>query len=459
MHRNLLILASLSLSGAALWIAWSSLKPTHERSDPWSTLNSDASSESEAQQTPLDTPPQRSEAARAPAALPVQADNQPQLIVAGRVVSEAGLPVDGALVSVRYSGPQTATSAPWTTKKQATTSSYGRFEFRGTEQPDSLVLSASMLGYSDSNAVLAEPGEDGVELVLKDGAVVAGRLVVDHEVDLNAIRLSLDARYRENEHDLGLQLADWGLRPSADGSFSFEEVNADQVRLSVSVEGERLLDIDGIQVGKAGTGLDPRLNPLDLRGRFHQLTIELQDDSGRSIANGTVALLDSMGVRGKRRMAQGGKARFLVAHGAYDFDVEAPGWRRERLSAVSDDRVVRLRRGYPVRVVLTGALELPPPPYRLAVGLLVDGEKPGSDLDGMGSFVDSGETTLVASRSGPHEVGWYLETGSRSRFLYGPKARKVDVRESDEEQTIVVDLDPVVRRSWEAMVKQAESGK
>lgn len=273
----------------------------------------------------------------------VQVGERLPLIVSGRVIDELGKPVDHVRVSVRCSGPRTGASQPWIATRQVTTSSSGQFELRGADTPDSLVLSASKLGYSDSEASLAAPGEGRAELVLRRGGVVAGRVLVDQEIRLDSMRLSLDARFKGGNHDLSLPSFEWGLRPSADGGFSFEEVGARQVRLSVLVEGEHVMDIGDIPVGVAGTPPDPRLDPLDLRGRFQLLTIELQDDVGRILPSGTVVLRDPMMPR--TRMIQGGKARFLVSHGSYDFDIEAPGWRRERLSAVSTDRNANAERG------------------------------------------------------------------------------------------------------------------
>ena len=356
---------------------------------------------------------------------------------------------------MRWVGPKTGAPRSRLSRKELITSSSGTFEFRGTEKPLGLELYASKEGLLDSEIVSATPGEARVELVLTSCGAVRGSVIVDDASLLDDIELHIDANYRDGDMRRSPP-----LRPSAVGGFSFLDVCPDNVRLSVVAQGVNLIDIAGIRVERKGSPPDPRLRPLDLRDRLQRLTIELQGADDQSPVDGTVSLRDpTSSVPTRMRRTEDGTIRFVVPKGSYLVDVRAPGWRRERLSQVDGDRVVRLKRSLPVRFVLDGVLDLPPLPHRLAIGLSAGAGAQASVDDALGSFGDGGEVRLVLTSTGSHVLSWYLESGNRSRFLCNCGGQTIEVGDSKDEQTIHLVLEPDVVRSWKAMLRLHPSVK
>jgi hypothetical protein len=475
MNRNRLILACAAVLVAGLWLAWASVTGVQA---------SAGAAAPERIAAPVDEPPvpapvleraaeKESEETRAPAEVesPV-ADPVHPLLLAGIVVDDHGAPVAGARVFVRDAefgelDARAARLAP-----PLTTDGSGRFALRESRNALHLVAWASKAGYFDADRVPFDRGADYLELVLRRGGVISGRVLLDPGIPIDAVRLHL-----ESSTARGTSLALLGTHgpgqgeeastrtPAKDGSFAFEGVPATDARLVVTVQEDSspLLQIEAIRVREVGESPDARLDPVDLRGLLELLTIEVQDDQGRGCSNATVVLGDPAGNRADRgRLTQDGRTTFLVAAGRYDVDVDLAGWRRAHLSGVHGDQIVHLKKGIPVRVVLGGAVALPAAPNRLYVGLLVDVQNPRSILDGTAGFSEGREASFLVSSPGPHEVAWYVESGTTRYFLAGTPRRTVRVVDQDEEQVIHLDFDPEIRSAWEsvlARVASAESAK
>jgi hypothetical protein len=140
-------------------------------------------------------------------------------------------------------------------------------------------------------------------------------------------------------------------------------------------------------------------------------------------------------------------------------DVYRTGWRSVHLKGVQVDQVVRLKRGMSVRLILDGSGDLPAPPYCLALGLFAEVHAPNIYDDGSGSFSRGREIRFLAGSTGSHEVHWYLESGSKQPFLFDAPHTTVEIRDTDEEQVIHLDLTTGLRTSWEAEIRRAESSR
>jgi len=335
----------------------------------------------------------------------------------------------------------------------------GRFRFEDIDTTRTFRLHASIQGYVDSESLSVHDGRDDLRLMLVRARAVSGRILVDSCVPMDQIRLRLD---RPSGVGRRVQwLADdadglLGRSPSFDGSFTFEGVSASPIELVVSAQGESIATVGGIEAEPGGAALDPRLDPLDLRGRLTCFTIEVQDDTGNPCSGAVVALRSSDFAVDREVMAQAGRVKFVVPNGTYDVGVMREGYRRVQLSGVAEDRVVRLRRGIGVRVVVDPRPLLPPAPYRLLVALIhgIDGN--AVDIDGIGPLDSAGAASLLVSSPGRHSVAWYLENGNRRHYLYGISPRTVEVLDRDEAGEIRLDDRPEIRTSWELRIRELE---
>jgi hypothetical protein len=470
MPRNRLILACAAILLFGTWIAWRSISRVDAEAPMGDVAISSSSTEKAPSIAPsLDRAAPEVESSRAPASVEPKVDTRPPVLVAGIVVDDHDTPLEAASVYVGHEGEVSLSSHGPSRLFQSDAS--GRFEVRGSEESTHAYVSASKPGYFAAQVTL-ERGATNVKLVLRPGGVVAGRILVDRGIPMDLLRVRLElpdvTRYdkpirRGVRRSIGLgdPLSDpWVYVPLDDGQFTFEGLLATPAKIAVMVQDQvvPVAEVDSIRVRDAGEAVDPRLDPLDLRGILQLLSIDVLDDASRKCSGATVVLSDPIGRFGDRgRATQDGRATFLAPKGVYDVDVDLAGWRRAHLSGVLGSQTVQLKKGSPVRVILDGSGALPASPYRLVVALLVDVPQPRSVVDGMGAFAGGRETTLLASSPGLHEVAWYLENGSRQTFLTGTPRKIVELRDSDVEQSVHIDLADAVRESWERTIRYVES--
>src|SRR5258705_5483702 len=236
MNRNRLILACAAILVASLWVVWSSVTgvqasdgsdltervaaPIQEPSVPAPVLERTLEAEPETSRAPARV--------EAPVAEPVH-----PLLVAGRVVDDHGAPVDQANVYIGDAaldrvGPHA--TGPATT---LTTDGSGRFQLRDSHTALHLSAWASKSGFFDADRVLFDRGADHVELVLRRGGVITGRVLVDPGIPVDAVHLDLESSAARGKR-LVVRRAN-GAAPddgastrtaAKDGSFAFEGVPA-----------------------------------------------------------------------------------------------------------------------------------------------------------------------------------------------------------------------------------------
>lgn len=449
MSANRLILACAAVMAFGTWLAWRSISrveasaETREPEDPAAIPETPGSSEPLLQSISEESHPSptRAEAAH-------DDDARVPLLVSGIVVDDRNEPIRGAGVTIL--AESRGDERPVRLQGVGFSDGSGRFEVRRKEERVRLLASAVRQGYFEGEPVAFERGAADVKIVLVRAGVVAGRIVLDPGIPMDALKIQL----RDPDLPGSRRLVDSAWR---DGEFSFDHLRNSSATLSVHLDSMKspLLEVESIRVRKIGEARDPRLDPLDLRGTLEQVTIEVQDDAGKKCSWARVVLSDPTGrFEDRSGVTQDGTLTVLAPRTPYDVDVDLDGWRRAHLDGTLGSQLVRLRRGIPVRVILDGSDELPPAPYRLAIALFADVRPPRSGDDGMGTFAVGRGATFLSSLPGRHEVGWYIDGGRRQSYLTGIPRTTVQLRDEDDEQVIHLELTRAVRSAWEEKIRR-----
>ncbi len=216
------------------------------------------------------------------------------LFVLGEVVRPDGSPVEGAAVEVtvrRDVRPGTiletlgARHDPRSVRIES--DAEGRFEVRAAIADLEGTVTATLDGVR-SDAVGFRRGTRGLHVVLVPEGAAEGRVVTDSGVPLERLALAFrrpapggGVTRRPVRLDASGRLRAEGLR---EGAWSFE----------VSVPGEEppVARVDDVVVEAGATTADPRLDPLDVRGRVVAHRIEVVDPAGSPVAGATVSRVD-----------------------------------------------------------------------------------------------------------------------------------------------------------------------
>lgn len=200
-----------------------------------------------------------------------------EVVVSGWVVDESGAPVNDVLVTV--SGTR-ATRIGWVSKTQAQRD--GSFRSWGPTDLGQLGLRTDAPGYARRTLGGIEKGTSGIRIVLEHAACFE--------------RLALE------ERTPGVVLGWRGLLVGPEGTHSiyphFESCDLPQGEYSFEIrtDGGELLDrVEGILLHPGENPLDPRLDPLDPRGRVALLNARLQSSDGRPIESVVRVTVESVG--------------------------------------------------------------------------------------------------------------------------------------------------------------------
>jgi hypothetical protein len=401
-------------------------------------------------------------------------------LVSGVIHDGNGKPVEGARVVVTDS-PFPRASDTDGVLAAGTSDAQGRFEIHGTVPPPRSTFAwASKDGFLRSSPKQFARGAEGVQLVLQGSGVVSGRLLLDPGVATDRVTLEITAVADERRKSFtGLVFAsnqhvedDGFIEPppfryeysrqfkiDAEGRFAVAGFAGPAVSVTVRPidDPAQPLEIRDVVVQRAGAAPDPRIDPIDLRGKVKRVAVDVIDDVGtkRDGARVTSRAAGRTGVE-RSQFTRDGRAEFLVWSGPRDVDVCLDGFRTVRLSGVEGDQVVQLRKGIQVRVTVRGSATRPAPPDLLAVGLM-QGTRIHPILDGIGTLQDPNRTTFVVASPGPHDVGWYLERGSIRAYLETGTTQSVDVRDQEGIQEIVVSLPSSAQAAWTDLFERREA--
>jgi hypothetical protein len=374
-------------------------------------------------------------------------------IAAGRVLDLEGRPVAGARVHFRGPVARLATaqmSSLTLTPGRVTTGAEGDFVVYAPpgERPAPLRLLARE-GERLSELVSVDPGAEDVLLRLSSGiGRLEGRLLLDREIPPERLRIGWQGEDLETWEWLeeGEALDDHWVRP--DGSFSIRNP-AGTYRLQVLLDSDVLAEHDGVRVEAGRTRTDPRLEPIDLRGKLHTFRLTLVPPGPPSSLRG-LCLARGMGEPMGCYEHFEGSPTVISVHPRVDVELWVDGFRPTRVPNVHSDETVTLEPGWPIRLVLADHVPLPEPPVSWSV-VLID-ESPFFHLTRL--TFESGEREVrgIATQHGEIELEW-IRTEARGDELLesawggdreGP-AQTIFVADVPDEQEFVLGWGPAPR--------------
>ncbi|HYC76100.1 MAG TPA: carboxypeptidase-like regulatory domain-containing protein, partial [Planctomycetota bacterium] len=383
----------------------------------------------------------------------------PTTIAEGTVVDDVGAPVRYARVEVEQLRDLTLlkqgeNEASRDSALEAVADENGRFAVRGVRSARRYRLLPTRAGYRDGGRVEVEAGATDVRLTLRRGGVVEGRLLLDPDLPRDLVRATLHVR-RAGAND-GKSLFSRETSPAADGALAWigAPEGVGMVVIRTHACGHRdFAKIDDIRIEAGGSSRDPRLDPLDLRGKFHVVELSVVGSDGRRLGEVEVETLDADGKPLSKRGADRGVTRLCLPFEPIDLRLWHPAYRPTFVARPFG--AVRATLGSPFVVRLRAPQRLPAlqGDVEYVVDLVPTAPQQGRD-PGMRTLATQRVERIVApgrdavvrvGAPGEYAVQWRVERqrnkAIEAKNIEGPRPRDVVlVPDADVETT--VDLRP-----------------
>jgi len=320
-------------------------------------------------------------------------------LTAGRVVDPEGKVVSGAEVIVvddsRRNSPR------------GVTDDHGEFALRVPGEfgpPDQRLFARH--GERLSPLVPVVVGAQDVVLVLSSATGgLTGRVLLDPEVPPEHVTVQL---YADELGSLqtGRGLFELDTELSEDGTFTLVGRVPGRHRARILADSHELLSIDDVEVRPGSPGHDPRLDPLDLRGKLHVRRVRLVPPEGQVVTSGSYLAYPSGEREGFYAPIDGSELRIISPYPSPTVEIRATGYRSVRLEELSEDRTVDLQPGWPVRLVLDDDVRLPEPPVAWSLELHGVGPQFGVNSPSVRFEPGRRDVQLIATDLGEYEVRW-----------------------------------------------------
>jgi len=366
------------------------------------------------------------------------------ILASGRVLDPQGRPVEHASVAParrvvdEYDPGAIHLDSIW--ERERETDEQGGFTLTGSWPDPDLVLEVEANGYLPVEQLIA-PGAQNLEIRLARSYKLSARLIVDPGVDIHRLEIELESPGSEAENDTDLQFVKDA--EGRDGLIEFSGAQPGYADLVIRIPThggpeKELLRISGILVG--GASADPRLDPIDLRGKIYGCKILARGEDGSELED-----LEAWPVANPASSFNGwnGSVSLLSSRPFGAVQVNSPGWRPARLTPAHPIEEVVLVAGLEVRISSSATA---PDGYRLGVMLSVADS--GSWMHQLQSAFDaSGNAHFRVSTPGVYEAIFTLspplqegENEHRGGGLYvplpGAEARqRIEVQESGAAQS------------------------
>lgn len=338
------------------------------------------------------------------------------LLASGRVLDASGAPLVGARVVPMHQRvtdfallDDVYLEADY--ERSRLTDLLGGFTLTGAWSEPELTLEVQADGHLSASVTVA-PGATGVEIRLTSSFGLAGRLLADPGVDLS--RLALQLQY------LSLDAGSPPLGVSVDpdsGRFHLEGAPAGIADLVISApgllagEGE-ILRLAGLQIGAAPP--DPRLDPIDLRGKLHGCIVQARAAGGWILED-----LQAWPAAHPEAVSYGwdGTVSLIAAAPLGEVVVTATGCRETRFTPLRPREEVELPAGLPVRISLDGTADAGSG-FRLGVFLFPE-DDPGSWTRGARALFGPGGADLLVARTGRFRVEFLVAPADADQPVSG----------------------------------------
>ncbi len=298
---------------------------------------------------------------------------------AGVVRDDRGHPVAG--VTVYLSRRTESEGVPWEPIEgagHATTDDRGRFELLGSPPTGDAFIAVR----ATSMALLGTPVPyrcaDDLEIVVPSRFGLEGRLSLDVGIPGESVHLAV--RRENGDSPPALVKGSWlQMTVEKDGSFRREDLAPGSYTLAIGLSriDDAPLLIEGIDVG-SGAAPDPRVHPLDLRGRYRTLDLDVRDEVGNALHGFAIARLPD---RTSRQL--GDTSRLLILRRDERLAtviVSAEGFASESLGSLEGREgtiPVVLKHDMVVELEWPDPSALPPPPVTISAALAEVGKSDG----------------------------------------------------------------------------------
>lgn len=347
------------------------------------------------------------------------------VLVSGRVVDSEGAPVAGARVEAAVEETDGEPGAFEDLDSWIATDAHGRFALRDLS-PSASVRVRAVHGEARANTVECPRGAADVVLTLWTGGAIAGRVLLDADVPVEALTVTL---YPRELADPLIEAEARHTKLDPDGRFRIGGLRPGRHALDLGgwTTGEWPAAIEDLAVRSGETNEDPRLAAIDLRGRASGLRVELVPPKIGAPVRGQFSL----------RSSEPGPSHFKPHHQALrepvvtllvpwpesDVTFDVLGYRRVELRAVRGVQKVELVPAPLLRLRIPAEVELPAPPSHLKVHVYPSGYRSlASSQQLETAFGPNREVELRSPHLGELEVHWYVETRSSGSLVTWPLA-------------------------------------
>ena len=306
-------------------------------------------------------------------------------LVAGIVVDPEGEPLEAVDLHADLENDR------WIDSLHAATDEQGRFSMLGSplvaeaDARGHLVLTARRPLFRDVDSIEFKPGRSDLKIVLQHERALPLELQVDADVPLPSIQVSRRATPTDEWR--------WCARPDAEGAVSFDPGDAASLDLrftakTIERDPVELAVVTKVELTPDGTSPDPRLHPVDLRGRLVITKLELRDPDRKSIDQARARLVfepanasgdgglgppeapaDAMARLENRSLEdlirrgwppalerlRDGELRIVSGRAGVPVEIDAPGFVPQRIEARGGESTVVLARGASIRLDFSNA--------------------------------------------------------------------------------------------------------
>jgi hypothetical protein len=362
------------------------------------------------------------------------------IVLSGRIIDEQDLAIAAAKIEVFCNPPSAAGSM-----------NLGRIQtYTAESKPDGTFIIQGRVVENSSCFVIVDadgyesfrqdfsPGLVDVDFRLGKAGVLLGSVLLDQGIPHDQLSLTMKRAQRN---------ASIRLHPSEDpGLFNFRFEGNTDIPYTFLIDSrwdENFFTLEGIILSPNAATRPPKLQPVDLRGRFHQLKVFVQNEEGQRIDAGLSIVEEN---RTRSTSMNAGAITLLLATPVKSITLGATGYISKTILDPGPEVTVTLERALEVLV------QLPPEflQYRgMNLSLRVISKKTQEPLPSK-PFDSFGKSTLFVPGTGEYEISLLILKHRRGGFFSEANFLKLgshNIERTGQTLTLAVDqaaLDKVV---------------